>query len=105
MQPQNINDLTSLVSIAEMAGGVLAVASLLVAVYVLHFAARQILNFLSSDGEDNRMSRADYNWSRVMEGKYIPREDFEQVARDNPNYSGSKEFRTYAKNMSKQGMW
>lgn len=104
--PSSILQLVSGISFSDVSLAILAVAGVLVPVFVLYKGVKQILVLVGSGSTKSRpvQSRESYAWENFVSGKYIPRSDFEAILTRHPELS-KEQTRSYAKKMAKQGMW
>lgn len=78
LAPQNITELASIVSLADVGAAFLSIASALISIYVVHKGIKLLLLAIhDSEDSSHGMSRADYNWYLFNNGEYMPRQDFE----------------------------
>lgn len=90
-----------------MVTAVLLVAADLAALYIVWKGVKMILHSIRNDSSSSiePISNELYAFERYVRGEYIPRCEYNEIMNRNPQLSGGRQSRDYAKKMVKAGNW
>lgn len=104
--PVDFSSVTSVVDLSTLISSLLLVAAASAGLYITQLGIRIILDSINNDSSSAKpISKELSAFERYVRGEFITRDEYNSILSRNPNLSGGRQSRDYAKKMVKSGSW